>query len=100
MDLPQLGPVAVLLLKSRRVRKPPSVTLCYETLPFVFDFKLERVSGTASSSVVIVVSSLVSLMADQVASLRKRGVKAAILSGHGSVAKELQVMDKELRTRL
>ena len=73
-------------------------SICYETLPFVFDFKLERVSGTASSSVVIVVSPLVSLMADQVASLRKRGVKAAILSGHGSVAKELQVTDKELRS--
>ena len=37
-------------------------------------------------------------MADQVASLRKRGVKAAILSSHGGVAKELQVTDKELRS--
>ena len=46
-------------------------SICYETLPFVFDYKLERVSGTTSSSIVLVVSPLVSLMADQVSSLRK-----------------------------
>ena len=73
-------------------------SICYETLPFVFDYKLERVSGTTSSSVVLVVSPLVSLMADQVSSLRKRGVKAAILGGHAGVAKELQVTVNDLRS--
>ena len=55
-------------------------------------------SGTTSSSVVLVVSPLVSLMADQVSSLRKRGVKAAILGGHAGVAKELQVTVNDLRS--
>ena len=64
-------------------------SICYETLPFVLDYKLQRVSGNTSSSVVLVVSPLVSLMADQVLSLRKRGVKAAILGGHAGVTKEL-----------
>ena len=73
-------------------------SICYETLPFVFNYKLQRVSGNTSSSVVLVVSPLVSLMADQVSSLRKRGVKAAILGGHAGVAKELQVTVNDLRS--
>ena len=40
--------------------------ICYEVLPFLFDCKL----GKSESSVVIVVSPLVSLMVDQVASLQ------------------------------
>ena len=64
----------------------------------MFDYKLEQVSSIASSSIVIVVSPLVSLMTDQVASLQKRGVKAATLSGRAGVAKELQVTDKELHS--
>ena len=51
----------------------------YEVLPFLFDFKLGRVHGQ-TKSLVIVVSPLVSLMADQVSSLRHRGVEAAIMS--------------------
>ena len=31
-------------------------SICYETLLFVFDYKLQRVSGTTSSSVVLVIS--------------------------------------------
>ena len=38
-------------------------SICFELLPFVFDFKLGRVDTESSS--VIVVSSLVSLMVDQ-----------------------------------
>ena len=44
-------------------------SICYEVLPFVFDLKLE-----SENSIVIVVSPLVSLMVDQVASLRSREV--------------------------
>ena len=46
-------------------------SICYEVLPFMFDKNL----GT-DNSLVIVVSPLVSLMVDQVRSLRSRSVKA------------------------
>ena len=56
MDLPQLGPVAVLLLKSRRVRKPPPsgnplrpetpyVTLLYEAF-----FQALKASGKSNKA--------------------------------------------------
>jgi len=48
-------------------------SICYEVLPFLFDCKF----GKSESSIVIV--PLVSLMVDQVASLRSRGVSAAIM---------------------
>jgi len=57
--------------------------VCYETLPgFVFDHK-ERSSSSCSSAncsvgVVLVISLLVSLMIDQVESLRKQHVQGAI----------------------
>ena len=44
-------------------------SIYYEVLPFVFDLKLE-----SENSIVIVVSPLVSLIVDQVASLRSREV--------------------------
>ena len=50
-------------------------SICYEVLPFVFDIELGRVG-----SLVFVVSPLVSLMIDQVRSLRSRGVNAAVMS--------------------
>ena len=57
-------------------------SVCYETLPFVFDHK-ERSSTSCSStncSAVLVVSPLVSLMIDQVESRRKRCVQGSHLS--------------------
>ena len=50
-------------------------SICYEVLPFMFNKKL----GT-DNSLVIVVSPLVSLMVDQVRSLRSRSVKASVMS--------------------
>ena len=55
-------------------------SLCYECLPFLFDFKLGRTRDPHRHSVLII-SPLVSLMTGQTASL-KRGVAAAILSSH------------------
>ena len=52
-------------------------SLCYEVLPFVMDHKLGRVGSAAS--LVLIVSPLIALMTDQVSSLRKRGVKAAVM---------------------
>ena len=54
-------------------------SLCFQLLPFMFDFKT---SSSSERSVVLVLSPLVSLMIDQVSGLRKRGVSAAILSGN------------------
>ena len=55
----------------------------YQCLPFLFDYKLGKVDlPLLNQSVVIIVSPLVSLMVDQVAKLRERGVKAAILGGN------------------
>ena len=48
-------------------------SLCYECLLFLFDFKLGRTGDPHRRSVVLVISPLVSLMTDQVASLRKEG---------------------------
>ena len=52
-----------------------SKSLCYKVLPFMFNVKLGR-----DNSVVIVVSPLISLTVDQVQSLWRRSVRAAIMS--------------------
>ena len=49
--------------------------VCFEALMFMFDIKLSRVG-----SLVVVVSPLVSLIIDQVRSLRSREMKAAVIS--------------------
>ena len=68
-------------------------SVCYEVLPFVLDHKRGNVgSGEGSYSVVLVISPLVSLMVNQVTSLRERGVMAAIVSGHPGVSTDLQVV--------
>lgn len=72
-------------------------SLCYESLPFLFDFKLGR-TAICDRSTVIVISPLISLMTDQVTSLRKRGVSAAILSRRQGVDKDLLATDKDLGT--
>ena len=53
----------------------------------MFDYKLGHTRAPASRSTVLVVSPLVSLMSDQVSSLRGRGVSAAILSAMKSVTR-------------
>ena len=54
-------------------------SLCYQLLPYLFDYKFGRVTA-GSPSLVVVVCPLISLMVDQVRKLRHRGVKAAILT--------------------
>ena len=49
-------------------------SICYEVLPFVFNRKLQR-----DNCLVLIISPLISLMIDQVRSLRARSVKASIL---------------------
>ena len=72
-------------------------SLCYEALPFVMDFKYGRVDSTPCS-VVIVVSPLVALMVDQVRSLRRKSVKAAIITSGEGVDKELLANEEDLKT--
>ena len=67
-------------------------SLCYEVLPFVFDDKLGK-----DNSVAIVVSLLISLMVDQVQSLRRRSIRAAIMSSGNKVDKEFLATDDDIR---
>ena len=67
-------------------------SLCYEVLPFVLGHKLER-----QDCLVIVVSPLVSLMTDQVQSLRRRSVRCAIMSSGGRVDKEYVATKEDLQ---
>lgn len=58
-------------------------SICYQALPFFFDYKLKRVSlHSYKRSVCVIVSPLISLMIDQVNRLRSIGVGSAILSGN------------------
>ena len=61
--------------------------LSYECLPFFFDYRLGCTGAPASRSTVLVVSPLVSLMIDQVSSLRERGVQQLSLAAMNSVIK-------------
>jgi len=67
-------------------------SVCYEALPFVFEYKLKAVAPCLA----LVISPLISLMVDQVLSLRRRGVKAAIITSGGGVEKELLAGDDDL----
>ena len=56
-------------------------SICYQLLPFMFDYKFKRVGAPAlEQRVVVVISPLVSMMVDQVSSLQHREVVAGILS--------------------
>lgn len=63
-------------------------SVCFQTLPFLFDYKLGMV-GTLRKSVVLVIVPLVALMIDQVQALRceEVGVDAIIISSGGRGAK-------------
>ena len=70
-------------------------SIIYEVLPFIFDYKLDRVDGAIRSLVIVVIS----LMADQVASLRRRGTRAAMISSKcATLDKSLLATEKDLYT--
>ena len=75
-------------------------SICYECLPFIimFDYKLCRTAAPRSRSTILVISPLLSLMSDQVFSLRKRGVSAAVLSSHEICDRSFLATDKALCT--
>ena len=61
-------------------------SLCYQVLPFMSDFRLCSQEPTASkpSQLVLVVSPLISLMTDQVQSLRRIDVRSSLLTASDS----------------
>ena len=67
-------------------------SVCFHVLPFLFDHKLGLSDGSEKRCV-IVVSPLVSLMVDQVRSLKSKGVHAVVIS---SSSRE-NTMDREFR---
>lgn len=76
-------------------------SVCFQVLPFVFDYKSNVSASAVKRSVVIVVAPLVALMVDQVESLRAKGVDAAIVSSggrEGRVADDLLASEDTLDT--
>ncbi len=79
-------------------------SLCYQLLPFMFDFR--RGSTEAQDThrcCVIVISPLLALMVDHVSSLRSRGVSAAILSaailsGNAGVDKQYLASEADIKS--
>ena len=57
-------------------------SVCFQALPFVFDYKLGLVN-TEKKSLAIIIAPLVSLMVEQVQSLQAQDVAAAIVSSGG-----------------
>ena len=70
-------------------------SICYECLPFMFDYKLDH-KDTSSRHTVLVISPLISLMMDQVASLRNRKISAAMLSKTDCTDKSFLASEKDL----
>ncbi len=75
-------------------------SVCYKVLPFIFDFRSTgSEQGTSQSercSLAIVISPLISLVADQVTSLRRRGARSAIVSSGSGVEKELLASEEDI----
>ncbi|XP_019860537.1 PREDICTED: mediator of RNA polymerase II transcription subunit 34-like [Amphimedon queenslandica] len=71
-------------------------SVCFETLPFIFDYKLGRI-GTQACSLVIVLSPLIALIVNQVTNLRQCGIKAAIMSSSSRISSTLQAIEDDLR---
>ncbi len=65
-------------------------SICYECLPFLYDYKLHLTATPSQRTTVLVISPLVSLMINQVVNLKRRGVSAAILSGNQGIKQSLQ----------
>ena len=67
-------------------------SVCYDMIPVVMDCKLRRVDSksgkyTSSRSLVLLISTLIPLIVDQVINLRQWGVNAAVIS-YGSGVKK------------
>ena len=74
-------------------------SICYHSLPFLLDHKLGRVSLPLNKrSVCLVISPLLSLMVNQVSSLREFGIGAAILSSNKGIDSSLLSTSKGIQS--
>ena len=74
-------------------------SICFQALPFAFDYMYVSQSAPPDRSIVLVVAPLIALMEDQVRSLRAKGVNAVVLSSggrEGKVSPELVATDESL----
>ena len=74
-----------------------SKSVCYDMIPVVMDCKLRRVDSksgkyTSSRSLVLLISTLIPLIVDQVINLRQWGVNAAVISYGSGVKKSCQLL--------
>lgn len=73
-------------------------SICFQVLPFLFDYTLDLVGAGEKRSSVLVVSPLVALMVDQVKSLRSRNVDAVVISREGGIDKEYCATEKNMQS--
>ena len=66
-------------------------SISFECLPFLYDYKLSP-TDPSKKCTVLVVSPLISLMVNQVKSLRRRKVACCILSGNPGIEKDIQAV--------
>ena len=74
------------------------MSICYQVLPLMHDFHISQTQATNESmpsQLVMAVSPLISLMVDQVLSLRCRNVRAAILTASDSSVDPELIATKE-----
>ena len=74
-------------------------SICYQAIPFLYDYKLKRATlPPPMRSVCVVISPLVALMTDQVTKLRSIRVRSAILSGSSGVDKSLLASVQDVKS--
>ncbi len=79
-------------------------SICYEVLPFMFDYRKSRELSTevaavsSAPSLVVVISPLIALMVDQVLSLRRRDVRSAIVASGNGIDQTLIATVQDLST--
>ena len=66
-------------------------SICFEALPFAYDYKL---GNKDNRSLVLVISPLISLMVSQVITLRSYGVSAAVISYGKGTQKDVIASDE------
>ena len=66
-------------------------SICFEALPFAYDYKL---GNKDNRSLVLVISPLISLMVSQVITLRRYGVSAAVISYGKGTQKDVIASDE------
>ena len=73
-------------------------SLCYAALPIAFDIILRRITyDPEDRSIVIVVSPLLALMKDQLASFTSKGLHVAVISSDTSKKTDVELKEEAVR---